>query len=87
MNFDPQTAFRKQPMVYVSIVFITGILFNKIFNTTRIAPIIIGNLFIWYLIARKSKYSYLLIVITGAQTGKYSTIFSELRDMYRTELF
>lgn len=53
MNFNPQTVFRKQPMVYVTIAFIMGILFNEFLNTTLIAPIIIGYLFIWYLIAKK----------------------------------
>ncbi len=40
MDFNLQTAFRKQPMVYVSIAFIIGILSNKFINITIIAPIV-----------------------------------------------
>lgn len=63
MNFNPQETFRKQPMVFIAVAFIIGIIINKYLNASIIDPIIAGNLFIWFLVARKWRYSYLIILI------------------------
>ncbi|MBU0528265.1 ComEC/Rec2 family competence protein [bacterium] len=84
MDFNPQTAFRKQPMVYIATAVIIGIILSGLLNVSIIAPIIAGNLFIWYLIARKWKNSYLLIVVIMAISG--FTVSSYKNDNFHKSL-
>jgi hypothetical protein len=44
MNFNPQTAFRKQPMVYLAIALTIGILLNKFqLENTQLAMKIVND--------------------------------------------
>lgn len=59
MNFNPQTVFRKQPMVYLAIALIIGILLNKFLNISLFpssVPIIL-------IILSKLKNSILLLLV------------------------
>ncbi len=63
MIFNPQTAFRKQPMVYIAIAFIIGIILNKILDVS-LFPSSVSIIFIIILIfMSKQKYSNLLFLI------------------------
>ena len=63
MNFDPQTAFRKQPMVYITIAFIIGILLNKFLSESSILPFIAISLLVLIISIRKWNYSFLLFIL------------------------
>ena len=63
MKFNPQSEFRKQPMVYIAITFIIGILLNKFLSTSSILLLIAISLLVLIISIRKWNYSFLLIVI------------------------
>ena len=63
MNFDPQTAFRKQPIVNIVIAIIIGILINKFLHAYSMVPIIAMLIFVLFIVIRKWNYSILLIVL------------------------
>ena len=63
MNIDPQTAFRKQPMVYIAVAFIIGILLNRYLDASSMIPIIAILVFVLFIVIRKWNYSFLLIVL------------------------
>ncbi len=63
MNFNPQTAFRRQPMVYIAIALIIGILLSEFLNASSMIPFIVVLLFVLFIIIRKWNFSYLLIIL------------------------
>ena len=63
MNFNPQTTFRKQPMVYVAIAFIIGILLSEFLNASSMLPFIALLLLVLFIISRKRNFSFLLIIL------------------------
>jgi competence protein ComEC len=63
MNFDPQTVFRKQPMAYIAVAFIVGILLNRFLDASSMIPIIVILVLVSFIIIRKWNFSFLLIVL------------------------
>ncbi len=63
MNFNPQIAFRKQPMIYIAIALIIGILLSNYINAIFMLPFIVLLLFILFIIIRKWNFSFLLIIL------------------------
>jgi competence protein ComEC len=61
--FDPQTVFRRQPMVYIAIALIIGILINEFLTASAMVPIIAVLLLVIFIIIRKWNYSVLLIIL------------------------
>ncbi len=63
MNFNPQTAFRRQPMVYITMAFIIGILLSEFLNASSMLPFIAILLLVIFIIIRKWNFSFVLIVL------------------------
>lgn len=63
MIFNPQTAFRKQPMVYIAIALIIGILLSEFLNASSMLPFIAILLLVLFIIIRKWNFSCLLIIL------------------------
>jgi len=84
MNFNPQETFRKQPMVFIALAFIIGNISSRNLNASIIVPIIAGILFVLYLVARKWKYSYLIMLLMMIVFG--FTFSSHQNDNFRKYL-
>ena len=63
MNFNTQIAFRKQPMVYIAVAFIIGILLNRLLDASFMIPIIAILVLVSFIMIRKWNYSFQLIVL------------------------
>ena len=63
MNFDPQTAFRRQPMVYIAIAFIIGILLSEFLNASSMIPLIALILLVLFIIIDYPATLFLLLPI------------------------
>lgn len=75
MNFNPQTAFRRQPMVYIAMAFIIGILLSEFLNASSMIPFIAILLFVLFIIIRKWNFSYLIIILSTIVLGFSSSIY------------
>lgn len=84
MNFNPQTAFRKQPMVYIAIAFIIGILLSEFLNASSMMPFIAILLLVSLIIIRKWNYSFLLSILLMIVVG--FSIASYKNDSFYTAL-
>jgi len=83
MNFNPQTAFRRQPMVYIAIAFIIGILLSEFLNASSMLPFIAILLLVLFIIIRKWNFSYLLIILLMIVLG-YSFSSYKNDDFYNS---
>jgi hypothetical protein len=64
MNFNPQTAFRKQPMVYIAIALIIGIMLNELLNASSMLPFV-AILLLILIIDKLADADYKILINSG----------------------